>query len=85
MLAPVDNCHEQPDHQPADHDEHFMVGHRAALLGALVGVEDFQGPENVVHQDIVYAEGNPIQVERAVIIHPDGREVVVMDEGKYKI
>lgn len=63
---------------------HWAFG-RSDHLGGVVGVEDFQSPENVVHQDIVYAEGNPIQVERAVIIHPDGRQVVVMDEGKYKV
>jgi hypothetical protein len=51
----------------------------------VVGVEDFAKPENVVHQDIVYAAGNPIQVERAVIVHPDGREVVVIDGGQYRM
>jgi hypothetical protein len=49
----------------------------------VVGVEDFEDPENVVHQDIVYAKGNPIQAERAVLVHPDGRQVVVIDGGEY--
>jgi len=38
-----------------------------------------------VHQDIVYAKGNPIQVERADIIHPDGRRVTVIAHGEYLI
>ena len=63
---------------------HWAFG-RSDHLGGVVGVEDFESPDNVVHQDIVYAKGNPIQVERAVVIHPDGRQVVVIDEGDYKI
>ena len=63
---------------------HWAFG-RSDHLGGVVGVDDFQNPGNVVHQDIVYAEGNPIQVERAVIVHPDGRRVVVIDEAEYKI
>jgi hypothetical protein len=39
----------------------------------------------VVHQDIVYAEGNPVQVERAVIVHPDGRRIAVIDGAEYKM
>jgi leucyl aminopeptidase (aminopeptidase T) len=63
---------------------HWAFG-RSDHLGGVVGVEDFESSDNVIHQDIVYAKGNPIQVERAVIIHPDGRQVVVIDEGEYKI
>jgi leucyl aminopeptidase (aminopeptidase T) len=63
---------------------HWAFG-RSDHLGGVVGVEDFEDPENVIHQDIVYAKGNPIQVERAVIIHPDGREIAVIDEGDYKL
>ena len=63
---------------------HWAFG-RSDHLGGVVGVDYFESPENVVHQDIVYAKGNPIQVERATIIHPDGRQVVVIDEAEYKI
>ena len=63
---------------------HWAFG-RSDHLGGVVGVEDFESPESVVHQDIVYAEGNPVQVEQAVIVHPDGRRVAVIDEGEYKI
>jgi len=63
---------------------HWAFG-RSDHLGGVVGVEDFESPESVVHQDIVYAEGNPVQVERAVIVHPDGRRVAVIEEAEYKI
>jgi leucyl aminopeptidase (aminopeptidase T) len=63
---------------------HWAFG-RSDHLGGVVGVEDFESPENVVHQDIVYAAGNPIQVERAELVHPDGRRVVVIDEAAYKL
>jgi leucyl aminopeptidase (aminopeptidase T) len=62
---------------------HWAFG-RSDHLGGVVGVEDFEEPENVVHQDIVYAKGNPIQAERAVLVHPDGRQVVVIDGGEYR-
>jgi len=63
---------------------HWAFG-RSDHLGGMIGVDDFESPDNVVHQDIVYAAGNPIQVERAVIVHPDGRRVVVIDDGEYKL
>jgi leucyl aminopeptidase (aminopeptidase T) len=62
---------------------HWAFG-RSDHLGGVVGVEDFTSPDSVIHQDIVYAEGNPVQVERAVIVHKDGRRIPVIDEGEYK-
>ncbi len=63
---------------------HWAFG-RSDHLGGVVGVEDFESPENVVHQDIVYAAGNPIEVERAELVHPDGRRIVIIDEAEYKL
>ena len=63
---------------------HWAFG-RSDHLGGVVGVDDFEAPENVVHQDIVYAKGNPILAERVVVIHPDGRQIVVIDGSDYKI
>jgi hypothetical protein len=51
----------------------------------VVGVDDFSDPALVVHQDIVYASGNPIQIERADIVYPDGRRVTVIENGDYKL
>lgn len=61
---------------------HWAFG-RSDHLGGVVGVDDFSSPETVVHQDIVYAKGNPIQVERADLVHPDGRRVTVIEDGTY--
>jgi hypothetical protein len=63
---------------------HWAFG-RSDHLGGVVGVADFSSPATVVHQDIVYAKGNPIQVERADIVHPDGRRVTVIAHGEYLI
>ena len=61
---------------------HWAFG-RSDHLGGVVGVEDFVSPDTVVHQDIVYAAGNPIQVESAVLIHADGRRVPVIEHAEF--
>ncbi len=63
---------------------HWAFG-RSDHLGGVVGVEDFVSPETVVHQDIVYAAGNPIQVEHAVLVHPDGRRIPVIENAEYLV
>jgi leucyl aminopeptidase (aminopeptidase T) len=61
---------------------HWAFG-RSDHLGGFVGVDEFKSPETVIHQDIVYAKGNPIQVESAELIHPDGHRVAVISDGEY--
>ena len=61
---------------------HWAFG-RSDHLGGVVGVDDFEIPANVVHQDIVYAEGNPIQAEKVVLIHSDGSRVSVIENAEY--
>jgi leucyl aminopeptidase (aminopeptidase T) len=63
---------------------HWAFG-RSDHLGGMVGVEEFQSRDTVVHQDIVYAKGNPIQVEVADLIHPDGRRATVIAGGEYML
>jgi leucyl aminopeptidase (aminopeptidase T) len=63
---------------------HWAFG-RSDHLGGVVGVAAFSSPENVVHQDIVYAEGNPIQVKSATIVHPNGQEVAIIKDGAYLV
>jgi hypothetical protein len=63
---------------------HWAFG-RSDHLGGVVGVDDFESPETVVHQDIVYAVGNPIQVEQADIIHADGRRTSIIVAGEYVV
>ncbi len=61
---------------------HWAFG-RSDHLGGTVSVASFREPGNVVHQDIVYARGNPVQVTQAELIHPDGRRVAVIFGGQY--
>ncbi len=61
---------------------HWAFG-RSDHLGGMVGVEEFRSADTVVHQDIVYARGNPIQIEVADLVHPDGRRVTVIADGEY--
>lgn len=63
---------------------HWAFG-RSDHLGGIWGVDHFRSADTVVHQDIVYASGNPIQVQRAVLIHPDGRVITVIENGEYVI
>ncbi len=62
---------------------HWAYG-RSDHLGGTVGVNAFARPETVVHQDIVYAKGNPIKVEEARVIAPNGSTVVIRD-GCYAV
>jgi hypothetical protein len=55
---------------------HWAFG-RSDHLGGTVGVAAFAQRENVVHQDIVYARGNPIQVAEAVILRGAGATPVI--------
>jgi len=63
---------------------HWAFG-RSDHIGGVVGVDDFQAPGNVVHQDIVYAKGSPVQVESAELVHPDGRRIPVITDSEYVI
>ncbi len=62
---------------------HWAYG-RSDHLGGVTGVKQFLEPGNVVHQDIVYAKGNPIQVAEAVVVGPAGRKAVIRD-GAYVV
>lgn len=63
---------------------HWAFG-RSDHLGGVTGVDAFASEETVVHQDIVYAKGNPVQVRRAVVVHPDGRTVEIIRDGEYLV
>ena len=63
---------------------HWAFG-RSDHLGGVTGVADFRSPETVVHQDIVYAKGNPVQVRRAAILHADGRSIEIIKDGEYLV
>jgi hypothetical protein len=61
---------------------HWAYG-RSDHLGGVYGVAQFRSPANVVHQDIVYARGNPIGVARADLVALDGTHVAIIRDGSY--
>jgi len=62
---------------------HWAFG-RSDHLGGTVGVTAFSRREHVVHQDIVYARGNPIRVVDAVVKRADLAMPVIRD-GDYVV
>jgi hypothetical protein len=62
---------------------HWAYG-RSDHLGGTFGVDRFASPETVVHQDIVYARGNAIQVTRAAVVRGDERTTVIRN-GSYVV
>ena len=62
---------------------HWAYG-RSDHLGGTVGVHAFSRREHVVHQDIVYASGNPIQVAEAAVRRGDLATTVIRG-GEYVV
>lgn len=62
---------------------HWAYG-RSDHLGGVVGVRDFIARETVVHHDVVYAAGNPIQVTEAVAMRGSER-IRIMRNGAYAL
>jgi hypothetical protein len=63
---------------------HWAYG-RSDHLGGVVGVSEFRSQETVVHQDLIYARGNPVQVTQASLHHPDGRSISVILGAQYQM
>jgi leucyl aminopeptidase (aminopeptidase T) len=63
---------------------HWAYG-RSDHLGGTVGVADFSDPDNVVHQDIVYAKGGAIEVASLVLEYEDGASEEIIKDGQYTI
>ncbi|MDX1388785.1 MAG: aminopeptidase [Acidobacteriota bacterium] len=61
---------------------HWAYG-RSDHLGGVVGLDRFMSADTVVHQDIVYARGNPITITTADLIAPDGGRTTVIKNGDY--
>lgn len=59
---------------------HWAYG-RSEHLGGTVGPKDFSAPSKVLHQDTVYAKGNPIVCKRLDFIFPDGTKKTVIRDG----
>jgi hypothetical protein len=63
---------------------HWAYG-RSEFLGGTVSPKDFSAPDKVLHQDIVYAKGNPIVCERFDFILPDGTRKTAIVNGALNI
>jgi hypothetical protein len=59
---------------------HWAYG-RSDFLGGTVGPKDFTAPDRVLHQDVVYAKGNPIVCRRLDFIFPQGTRRTVIRDG----
>ena len=63
---------------------HWALG-RSDHIGGTVGPDDFQSPENVIHQDFVYPMGGPIEISSLILIFEDGASEQIILDGSYKI
>lgn len=59
---------------------HWAFG-RSDHLSGIVGVAEFSSPEKVIHQDIVYAKGSPIECQQLDFINPDGSRTTAIKNG----
>jgi len=60
---------------------HWAYG-RSEHVGGTITPKDFSSPEKVLHQDIVYAKGNPIVCQKFDFIFPDGTRKTAIVDGK---
>jgi leucyl aminopeptidase (aminopeptidase T) len=63
---------------------HWAYG-RSEFLGGTVSPKEFSAPDKVLHQDVVYAKGNPIVCERFDFIFPDGSRKTAIVNGVLNI
>jgi hypothetical protein len=63
---------------------HWAYG-RSDHIGGITGVAEFSDPANVVHQDIVYAKGGPVEVASLVLEYEDGTEEEIIKDAEYTI
>ncbi len=63
---------------------HWAFG-RSDHLGGTVSPKDFSAPNKVLHQDVVYAKGNPVVCKRLDFIFLDGTRQTVIRDGVLSI
>ncbi len=61
---------------------HWAYG-RSEHLGGVVGPDAFSRPENVIHHDVVYAKGCPIEIAKLDLIDAAGHARAVIRSGSY--
>lgn len=59
---------------------HWAYG-RSDHLGGKIGIDAFSAPDKVIHQDIVYAKGNPIVCSKLEFLLVDGRRKTAIRDG----
>lgn len=58
---------------------HWAYG-RSEHLGGVVGPSNFTDPAHVVHHDVVYAKGCPVEIRRLELVNASGvRRLVILD------
>ncbi|MFQ5886919.1 MAG: hypothetical protein ACE5II_06770 [Anaerolineae bacterium] len=63
---------------------HWAYG-RSDHIGGTVGVDAFSDPSHVVHQDIIYAKGSPIEVVSLILEYQNGGSERIIEEGNYTV
>ncbi len=63
---------------------HWAYG-RSEHLGGTVGVDSFRDPSHVVHDDIVYAKGGPIEISSLVLEYEDGATEEIIRDSTYTV
>ena len=63
---------------------HWAYG-RSEHLGGVTGPDAFRFPDHVIHQDIVYAKGCPIEATTLTLIQEDGSPLPILQAGEYCI
>ncbi|NCC52406.1 MAG: hypothetical protein EOM20_14470 [Spartobacteria bacterium] len=61
---------------------HWAYG-RSEHLGGTVGPSAFTAPQNVIHSDVVYARGCPIETTELSVTGPDGRARILLENSEY--
>jgi len=63
---------------------HWAYG-RSDHIGGITGVTQFSDPSHVVHQDIVYAKGGPVEIASLVLEYEDGTSEEIIKGAEYTI
>jgi len=63
---------------------HWAYG-RSEFLGGIVTPKEFSSSNKVLHQDIVYAKGNPIVCQQLDFVFPDGTRKTTITDGNLNI
>jgi leucyl aminopeptidase (aminopeptidase T) len=63
---------------------HWAYG-RSDHIGGITGVAKFSDPAHVVHQDIVYPKGGPVEITSLILEYEDGSAEEIIKDAEYTI